>query len=68
MNYWDNTSSWEVEEKEESIIDKRKKCWHDWKKILLLSLTVEDCTRCGIHREKYERGVFDNGEKSKSIL
>ena len=68
MNYWDNTSSWEVEEKEENIIDKRKKCWHTWKKILLLNKTVEDCERCGIHKEKYEVGIFDNGESQKKVF
>jgi len=66
VNYWDN--DWASEEKEESVIEKRKKCWHSWKKVLLLHQTVQDCERCGIHKEKYEQGIYDNGESVKKLF
>lgn len=69
MTDWYSNSDWAADDdKDEDIISKRKKCWHTWKKVLLLSQTVEDCERCGIHREKYEKGIYDNNEKSKGVF
>lgn len=69
MNDWYYNSDWAAEEKPpETVEEKRKRCWHVWKKVLLLSQTVEDCELCGIHKEKWEKGIYDNGEKSKGLL
>ena len=68
-SYWYG-SDWKAEEPEEMTEEeKRKRCFHKWKSVLLLTSTVYDCEHCGIHKEKMEQGIYDNGKKKgKGIL
>jgi hypothetical protein len=64
MNDWYYDSDWA---KEDTIEDKRKRCWHEWKAILLLHSTVYDCVKCGIKKENYEKQIYSDDEK-KSVF
>jgi hypothetical protein len=33
----------------------QKYCSHNWKKTVLIISTVEDCTKCGVKKEIYEK-------------
>jgi hypothetical protein len=33
----------------------QKYCSHNWKKTVLIISTVEDCTKCGLKKEIYEK-------------
>lgn len=48
----DNTKKWE----EEISLSEPKYCYHKWKAVLLLTSTVYDCEKCGIHKEEVLKG------------
>ena len=33
----------------------QKICNHDWKKIVLITSSVYDCSKCGVKKEDYEK-------------